>query len=192
MYKLWPGQAQNMTILTFIWPLWQSPSTYLKKMFQTEFLLLKGNNCAELFWNPCINVQVMLRTSSILVYDYFNLYLTPATLTFNLPKNVSNGTSPPQGQHLCQIVLKSMHYCTSYRTNPDRRKDPLTRKCTHTHRTKIVTTISRLHPRGLDNKRSRSYGLYSLQVVWCWFMFEPSLLKMSLTVLKLYSRQDFH
>ena len=27
-------------------------------------------------------------------------------------ENVLNGTFPPQGQQLCQIVLKSMHYCT--------------------------------------------------------------------------------
>ena len=33
-------------------------------------------------------------------------------------KNVSNGTSPPRGQQLCQTVLKSMHYCTSY--GPDK------------------------------------------------------------------------
>ena len=56
----------------------------------------------------------MARTSSIHVYDHFDLYLTPVTLTFNLPKNVSDSTSPPQGQKLFQIVLKSMHYCTSY------------------------------------------------------------------------------
>ena len=60
-----------------------------------------------------LNVQVMARTSSIHVSDHFDLYLTPVTLTFNLPKNVSNGTSSPQGQQLCQIVLKSMHYCIS-------------------------------------------------------------------------------
>ena len=56
----------------------------------------------------------MARTSSIHVYDHFDLYLTTLTFTFNLPKNVLNGTSPPQGQQLCQIVLKSMQYCTSY------------------------------------------------------------------------------
>ena len=56
----------------------------------------------------------MLRTSSIHVHDYFDLYFTPVTLTFNLPKNVSNGTSPPQGYKRCQIVLKSLHKCTSY------------------------------------------------------------------------------
>ena len=40
----------------------------------------------------------MARTHSI--YDHFDLYLTPVTLTFNLPKNVSTGTSPPRGQQL--------------------------------------------------------------------------------------------
>ena len=53
-----------------------------------------------------------------LIYEHFDLYLTRVTLTFNLPKNVTNDTSPPQGQQLCQIVLKSMHYCTSY--GPDK------------------------------------------------------------------------
>ena len=57
-----------------------------EKMFQMALFLLEGNNCAKLFWNPSINVQVMARTSSIHVYDHFYLYLTPVTLTFNLPK----------------------------------------------------------------------------------------------------------
>ena len=53
-----------------------------------------------------------------LIYDHFDLYLTPMTLTFNLPeKNVSNGTSPLRVQ-LCKIILKSMHKCTSY--GPDK------------------------------------------------------------------------
>ena len=63
-------------------------------------------------------LYVRLWTSSKHVYDNFGLYLTPVTLTFNLPKIVSNGTSPPRGQQLCQIVLKSMHYYTSY--GPDK------------------------------------------------------------------------
>ena len=152
MYHLWPRQAQFMTILTFIWPLWPWPSTYVKniqmalfllednicanlfwnpcinvqvlawtssiydhfdlylipvtltfnlpeKIIQMAFFLLEDNNCAKLFWNPCINVQVMVRKS--LIYDYFDLYLTPVTLTFNLPKNVSNGFFPPRGKQLC-------------------------------------------------------------------------------------------
>ena len=115
-----------------------------EKMFQTALFLLEDNNCANYFWNPCINVQVMARTSSI-------YYLTPVTLTFDLPKNVSNGTSPPQGKQLCHTVLKSMNYCTSY--GPDksvRRTDAGTHWCTHIHRTKIVTTMSRLLAGGLD------------------------------------------
>ena len=47
----------------------------------------------------------MARTSSI--YDPYDLYLTPMTLTFNLPeKNVSNGISPPRGQQLCKIIFE--------------------------------------------------------------------------------------
>ena len=68
----------------------------------------------------------MLQTSSIHKYEHFDFYLTPVTLTFNLPKNVSNGTFPVQGQQLCQIVLKSMHYCTSYGPG----KSGWTHKCT--------------------------------------------------------------
>ena len=43
----------------------------------------------------------MARTISIHVYDHFDRYLTPVTLTFNIPQDVSNGSSPPQGQQLC-------------------------------------------------------------------------------------------
>ena len=64
--------------------------------------------------------------------DHFDLYLTPVTLTFNLPKNVSNGTSPPQGQQLCQIVLKSMHCCTSYGLDKSGRTHGHTDACTYT------------------------------------------------------------
>ena len=48
-----------------LWPLqvWPWPSTYLKKVFYMALLLLKYNNCAKLFWNPCINVEVMVRTN---------------------------------------------------------------------------------------------------------------------------------
>ena len=85
--------------------------------------------------------------SLIHVYDHFDLYLTPVTLNFNLPKKkVSCGTSPPQGQQLCQTVLKSMHYCTSYGLD----KLGWTQGHMHIHRTKIVTTMSHLLASGLD------------------------------------------
>ena len=54
----------------------------------------------------------MVRTS--LIYDHFDLYLTPVTLTFNLPEKCFNGFSPPLGQQLCKLILKSMHKYTSY------------------------------------------------------------------------------
>ena len=110
MYKLWPGQA--LSIPSFDLQVWPWPSTYLNKFFQMILLLLKDNNCAKLFWNWCINVEVMARTSSI--YDpfiKFDLNLQP-TCT-----NVSNGTSTPQGEQLWQIVLKSMHTYTSFGPN---------------------------------------------------------------------------
>ena len=82
------------------------------KMILME-LLLKGNNCAKLFRNPCINVQVMARTS--LIYDHFDLYLTPVTLTFNLPeKIVQTALFSFEDNNCAKLFLKSMHKCTSY------------------------------------------------------------------------------
>ena len=48
-----------------------------QQMFQMALLLLKDNNCAKLFWNPCINVKDMARTSS--VYDHFIIWPWPST-----------------------------------------------------------------------------------------------------------------
>ena len=48
-------------------------------------------------------------------------------------KIISNGTSPSQGQQLCQIVLKSMHYCTSYGPDKFRRTHGCTDARMHAH-----------------------------------------------------------
>ena len=78
-----------------------------------------------------MNEQVMAWTSSI--YDHFDLYLTPVTLTFNLPeKNGSKGTFPLRGQqnmfqmalfllednNCAKLFFKSMHKCRRY--GPDK------------------------------------------------------------------------
>ena len=85
------------------------------KMFQKALLLLEKNHCANLFWNPCINVEVMARTSSI----YDPIILWPSwTWPSTTWQNVSNGTSTPQGQQLCLIILNSVHKCRSY--DPDK------------------------------------------------------------------------
>ena len=98
----------------------------------------------------------MLLTSSIHVFDHFDLYLTPVTLIFNLPKNVSNGTSPPQRQQMGPTVLKYMHYCTSYGLD----KFGWTHEPTHIHRTKIETFMSRLPTSGHDKKEIYTYKCY--------------------------------
>ena len=117
MYKLWPGHTQYMTILTFIWPLWPWPSTYLKKYFKWHFSSSRTTTVKKLFWNPCINVQVMLRTHSI--YNHFDLYLTPVTLTFNLPEKMFQmALLLLEGNNCAKLFLKSMHKCTSY--GPDK------------------------------------------------------------------------
>ena len=113
MYKLWPGQTQFMTILTFIWPLWPWPSTYLKKCFKGHFSSSRTTTVQNYFWNPCINIQVMLRTS--LIYDHFDLYLTPVTLTFNLPEKMfQRALFLLEDNNCAKLFLKSMHKYTSY------------------------------------------------------------------------------
>ena len=88
-----------------------------EKMFQLTFFLFEDNNCAKLFWNPYINVQVMARTSSI--YDHFDRYLTTVTLTFNLPEKMFQmALFLLEGNNCAKIILKSMHKCTSY--GPDK------------------------------------------------------------------------
>ena len=45
-FIIWPSSVT----LTFNLPI---------QMFQTALVLVKENTCAKLFWNPCINVEVM-------------------------------------------------------------------------------------------------------------------------------------
>ena len=98
-----------------IWPSCMTLTFNLsEQMFQMAFLLLKENNCTKLFWNPCINVEVMARTSSMTSFS-FDLQVWPSTY---LNKMFSNGTSTPQGEQLCKIILKSIHKYRSY--GPDK------------------------------------------------------------------------
>ena len=43
-----------------------------EQMFQMELSLLTDNNCAKLFWNPCINVQVIAR-SKLNLWPFYHL-----------------------------------------------------------------------------------------------------------------------
>ena len=69
-----------------IWPSSVTLTVNLcKQMIRTALLLLKDNNRAKLFWNPCTNVPFMAQTSSI--YDHFDLYLTPMMALLLLEDN---------------------------------------------------------------------------------------------------------
>ena len=50
--------------------------------------MFQMNNCAKLFWNPCVTVEVMAWTSSI--YDHFIIWPSSVTLAFNLPEQMNN------------------------------------------------------------------------------------------------------
>ena len=63
--------------------------------------------------------------------------------------NVSNGTTTPQEEQLCQIILKSMHKCRRY--GPDKSIR------THIHLTKFVTAMSRFIVRGLDKNDMKDH-----------------------------------
>ena len=56
------------------------------QMFQIAYLLVKDNNCAKLFWNPCINGQVIARASS--TEGHFIISPLSVTLTFNVPEQI--------------------------------------------------------------------------------------------------------
>ena len=112
MYQLWPGQAQYMIILPFIWLLWSWPSTYLKKYFKWHFSFSRTTTVQIISksMHKCTSYgpdkpNICSFWSS---FDPCDLDLQPTL------KNVSNGTSPSRGQQMWKIILKSMHKCTSY------------------------------------------------------------------------------
>ena len=73
--------------------------------------------------------------------QFMTILPSSMTLTFNLPEESFKGTSTRRGQQLCQIILKSLHICTSY----DLDKSGWTHDAqrTHIHRTGVVTIMPR-------------------------------------------------
>ena len=74
------------------------------------------NKCAKLFWNPCICRSYGMDKLNLWPFCNFDLqvWLWPSTIW----TNVSNGTSTPEEEELCQIILKLMHKYRSY--GPDK------------------------------------------------------------------------
>ena len=68
--------------------------------------LFQMNKCTKLFWNLCINIEVMAQTSSI--YDHFIIWPSSVTLTFNLPEQMF--------QTVCLLLKESI--CAKLFWNP--------------------------------------------------------------------------
>ena len=100
-FIIWPSSVT----LTFNIP---------KQKFQMALLLLKENNCIKLFWNPWINVDRSYGPDKLTLWPFYHLTFK-CDLDFQRTRTkVSSGTISPQGEHLCKIILKSMHTCRSY------------------------------------------------------------------------------
>ena len=78
MLNLWPFYNLTFKCDLDLQPTWTNVSNGTSNH--------QDNNCAKLFWNLCINVEVMAQTSSI--YDHFIIWPSSATLTFNLPEQM--------------------------------------------------------------------------------------------------------
>ena len=106
MYKLctWQAQYMYMTILTFIWPLWSWPSTYLKKTFQMALLVLEGNNCAKInFEIHAYMYKLWPGQAQYMTILTFIWPLWPWPSTYL--KKCFKWTYPPRGQQLWKIIL---------------------------------------------------------------------------------------
>ena len=83
-----------------------------------ELQLLKKNNCATLFLNLCINIEVMAQTSS--KYDYFIIWPSSVTLTLNLPEQMLRFALLRVRENKCAELFWNpiwMHKCRSYVPN---------------------------------------------------------------------------
>ena len=81
-----------------------------KQTFHMTLVLFKENKYAMLFWNPLINIELKLRTKSILTFD---LQLWPWPWK-HIKTNFSHDTNTCLEEHVCKITLKSIDKCRSY------------------------------------------------------------------------------
>ena len=100
--------------------IWSSSVTLVlnlsEQMFQMALLVVKANKSVKLFWNPCINVGVMARTSSF--YDHFIICPSSVTLTFNQPeKYFKYHSSSSRTSYGSDKSIRMHHACTLARTN---------------------------------------------------------------------------
>ena len=85
MYQLWPGQAQFMTILTFIWPLWPWPSNYLNKCFEWHFFSSKQQLCKTIL--KSMHKCTSYGPDKLNILPFWPLF-DPCDLDLQLPKKM--------------------------------------------------------------------------------------------------------
>ena len=112
------AQTSSIYDHSIIWP--SSVTLVLnlsEQMFQMALLVVKANKSVKLFWNPCINVGVMARTSSF--YDHFIIWPSSVTLTFNQPeKYFKYHSSSSRTSYGSDKSIRMHHACTQEaRTN---------------------------------------------------------------------------
>ena len=130
MYKLWPSQAQFMTILSFDLQVRPLPSTYLNKCFKLHFFSSSKTNSLETMHK--INVKVMARKSSL--YDHFMIWPSSVTSIFNLPQKLFQMALLLLKENNCAKLFWNQCINFMARTNPDGRMRACTTQTrTHTH-----------------------------------------------------------
>ena len=107
--------------------------------------------------------------------DKVNLWpFYQSTLTCDLDlqpiwTNVLNGISTRQGEQLCQVILKSMHKCTSYDPDKSGRTHvcPTHARATYIHRAEVVRTMSRLPQAGSTKISGITYATCEKSTLHC-------------------------
>ena len=94
-FIIWPSNVTLMFNLT-------------EQMFQIALVLRDENNCAKLFWNPCTNVQVMVRHTHPCT-------MLAHTLNWSCNNYVSLTTSwLDKNEILCDLCTYNHHGCNSH------------------------------------------------------------------------------
>ena len=108
MYKLWPWQAQLMTVFSIDLQVWPWPSTYLNKCFKWHFSP-QGEQLSKII------LKSMHKCRS---YGPDKLNLWPFYhLTFKCDLDLHPTWTNVSNEQLCQIILKSMYKGRSYTLN---------------------------------------------------------------------------
>ena len=95
-FNIWPSSV----ILTFNWP---------KQMFQNGTASPQGEHLCSFF----LNSMHKCRSYNLNLWLFYHLTFKCDLDNQHTQTNVSNGITTPQREHMCNIILKSIHKCRS-------------------------------------------------------------------------------